>query len=486
VIILQVLTLQITKMISNFKKYLLVFVLFFAASSCQKDPVVDPVIVEPIQIYTDNTFNINSLPEINLQISLEEWNKLLTNYDLNPKNEKKVKANFTFILDGDTTNLNTIGIKLRGNTSRRRPEGVFGETHNATNPDWNHCHFGLDFSKYIDNQNFKGLDKMILKWFKDDGNYVREIYSYDLFEKYGVWTAPQASYCRLKIHVAGDSNPAYYGVYAMIEQVDEVYIKKRSKFWNSNIGFMWKGGWSGSDNANFVSTQSIGVEEVELDPSLSKYYAYDLKTRTDELAAAKTQLINFIYDLNNKTGDEFKNWISSTLDVDLFLKTYAVNVMAGMWDDYWVNSNNFYFYFAANNKAYFIPYDYDNSLGTSLILNNSGTQNPLYWGPSSGKPLINKILAIDEFKEKYKKYIKELASEKNNYLNLTASLNRIVQWQNLIRPYISNDTGEDMILEDKPAFWANCPQYRLLTGNDEGGATGDANYFLTRIKNIPF
>ena len=38
-------------------------------------------------------------------------------------------------------------------------------------------------------------------------------------------------------------------------------------------------------------------------------------------------------------------WFISNMDVDLFLKTYAANVILGMWDDYWTNMNNYYFYF---------------------------------------------------------------------------------------------------------------------------------------------
>jgi spore coat protein CotH len=68
------------------------------------------------------------------------------------------------------------------------------------------------------------------------------------------------------------------------------------------------------------------------------------------------------------------------MDVNLFLKTYAVNVTVGMWDDYWSNSNNYYFYFDAAGKFYFIPYDYDNTLGTSLLMTDSGIQDPLNWG----------------------------------------------------------------------------------------------------------
>ena len=73
------------------------------------------------------------------------------------------------------------------------------------------------------------------------------------------------------------------------------------------------------------------------------------------------------------------------------LKTYAVNVMVGMWDDYWNNSNNFYFYFDGVKKILFHSYDYDNTLGTSLLMTDSGIQNPLILGK------VTKILWFQNF-----------------------------------------------------------------------------------------
>jgi spore coat protein H len=459
---------------------LLFCVAFFACSNESGSEVVE----NPGP--SSELFDLQKLPEIELQFSLAQWNKLLTNYDLNPKNEKKVVSKFTFKLDGITTVVDSIGLKLRGNTSRRRPEGNTGELHNAASPNWSHCHFAVDFAQNRDNQKFKGLKKVNLKWFKDDANYVREIYSYDLFRRFGVWTAPQASYCRVTIKVDGDAVPGYYGVYEMIESVDEDFIEKRAANWTASTGFLWKGAYAGNFVPDFVSTNSMGVEDVKLNPSKSQYYAYDLKTRKDEIGSASAELTSFINDLNSKTGNEFNTWISQKMDVDLFLKTYAVNVMLGMWDDYWVNTNNFYFYFAGNGKAYFIPYDYDNTLGTSQILSNSGTQSPLNWGPNSGRPLITKILSIPIYKDKYKNYISELASANKDLFDANKSMQRIASWQMMIAPYISNDTGEDMSISDAPASWGNAPFYRLSSGNDQGGANGNANYFSSRIKSIPW
>lgn len=458
---------------------ILVFVLAGTSSCKKEESVPQPTVNDTLVL-----FQMEDLPQISLEVSQEEWNRLLTNFDINSQNEEYIVANYTFQLDGKTVQLDSMGIRLRGNTSRRRPEGSAGQLHNAANPDWHHAHFALKFNKYRKPQQFNGLEKLNLKWFKDDACYVREVYCYDLFRRFGVWSAPRASYCRLTVHVKGDPTPAYFGVYAMIESIDEDFLAARKEQWGTSEGFLWKCGWAGSYNADFVSTASMGVEDVKLDPSQSEYFAYDLKTRDDELGAASAQLTAFINDLNTKTGTAFETWISSTFDVDLFLKTYAVNVMVGMWDDYWVNANNFYFYFAGNGKAYFIPYDYDNTLGTSLLMPNAGTQDLLQWGPVSGRPLITKLLAVPRWRDQYKAYCKELVQAGNAYFDATTSMQRVMDWQQFVGPYVSNDTGEDMYIEDKPAWWGNASYYRLLSGNDQGGAAGPANFFTTKLKQV--
>ena len=465
------------------KRYLVLLPLLFLISCSNVDhssSVISESNKPTIPITESGIFNLSEVSLITIEVSLNNWNTFLQNYDLNPANDKKIVSKFSFASRNGSVVLDSVGLRLKGNTSRRRPEGTTGELHNATNPDWHHCHFGLDFSKYRDNQRFKGLDKLNLKWFKDDAAYVREIYCYDLFRRFGCWNAPRASYCRVNIKVEGDATTANFGVYAMVENIDEDFIKRNQNNWGSGVGFLWKGGYSNANNANFVSTESIGVENVNINPALSVYYAYDLKTRKNELPAAKAQLLQFISDLNTRTGTDFQTWIESKMDIPLFLKTYAVNVVVGMWDDYWVNGNNFYFYFAPNGKAYFIPYDYDNTLGTSQIVANSGTQNMLAWGNMTQRPLITKILAIPQYQTLYKSYITQLTSSSNDLFFSTKSIARIQGWQNLISPYVFNDTGEDMQIGDVPASWGNQPNYRLKTGNNAGGSNGPANYFSTK------
>ena len=127
-------------------------------------------------------YDHTALPEITVEMNAAEWNKFLNYYDQNPNNEEYVSGKFTFLKNGTTEILDNIGFRLKGNTSRRRPEGNSGEIHNSTNPDWRHASFTVSFKKFNKTQLFHQSEKLVLKWFKDDAMYAREVFSYDLFE----------------------------------------------------------------------------------------------------------------------------------------------------------------------------------------------------------------------------------------------------------------------------------------------------------------
>lgn len=416
-------------------------------------------------------FDADVVPDVHLTVTEEEWNKLLEYYDQNPHNEECVSASFTFTKNGETDNLSMVGLRLRGNTSRRRPEGVEGELHQSDNPQWHHASFSVDINYLVAGQRFAGLKKINLKWFKDDPMYVREVFCYDLFERFGVWTAPRSAYCRLYLSV-GNSGKAYFGVYQLLESVDTEYLSNRSARFGNKNGFLWKANWGASFRS--ADRSKMDLERITLTETYEP--VYDLKNRPDELGAARNQLSEFISSYNSKKGNDFKEWVQQRMDVPLFLKTYAVNVVCGMWDDYWNNQNNFYFYFDAAGRFYFIPFDYDNTLGTSLIMDDSGRRDLLNWG-NSRHPLVVRLLEIPEFQLLYTGYLHELCDPANDLFHHDRSVTRIRKWHTLIENHIANDTGEDMEISDRPAEWGNCGFYRLLEP--------DNNYFKIRAAHLP-
>ena len=417
------------------------------------------------------------IPEITISVSLDEWNRLLGLYDQNSQTKEYIYCDITYKKGSETHTVEDAGIRLRGNTSRRRPEGNGGESHKTNNPDWHHCHFGVNLRKFEKDSDHEimGIRKFNLKWFKDDACYVRELFCYDLFRRAGIWTAAFDVYCRLWVHVEGDSSPAYYGVYEMIEPYDNKYIDKREEFFGSADGNLWKCSWA-QGPADLSDENAVMAEDNDRDD-----FTYELKESEAGFESAKAQLQDFIKKIKGKAhgtpGDSFYTWIKQVCDVELLMRTYAVNVAVGMWDDLWNNGNNYYLYFNSSDlydyKVFLIPYDYDNTLGTSNAY-DAAKQDPYNWGDRG--ILIERMMEYDEFRKIYRDELKRLVDPANGLMDTESARARILDWQSKIQNYITNDTGEDMEIKDRPAVWGSIGDYRLMSTNN--------NYFTEKAETI--
>lgn len=431
----------------------------------------------------DYLFDMEAVPHIQLTLTEADWNTYLSTFDQYPDNSLYVPAAFSFTKDGTTYTRDSVGLRPRGNTTRRRPESSTGEMHRDGAP-FHRAHFGIRFTKYTTGERFFGSDRLILKWTATDPSYVREAFCYDLFRRFGVWSAPRASFCRLTIHIKGDTKPVYMGVYTMIENPRKGWLDSRYHAGHipDKDGNLWKAGY-GAD------LSSADQSKMGLQDDYGKRYPYNLKTNKDNLAFARSELSGFISEMTPlKSGStELQTWLENHMDVDLFLRAYAVNVMVGMWDDYWKNMNNFYFYFDSQHRFYFIPFDYDNTLGTAQDrYGNPGTDDMLYWGSLNGdRILMRKVMSIAAFKERYKSYIKQLASS-SELMEPVAACTRVTRMQSLVRGFVANDTGEDGTVMDSPAYWSSCPNYRLLTGGVGDGKSTESNFFKTKAASINF
>lgn len=455
-------------------------------------------VIEPVPFATrtenlDFIFGTDAVAEITLTIDRSEWDTLLKNYDTNDKNEDCIHADFKMTKGDYTWQADDIGMRLRGNTSRIRPQ---------QGDNYYQAHFKIDFEEWIEDDTIKEgklagcMKGIILKRFKDDPTYVREVFGYNFFRNNGIWTAPRAGYTRLFINIIeedGKPTELDYGVYAMIEEINKQFLKERSEItpqigtkFNGNKGNLWKCCWQSSNGpsmaTDFDAWRSFGVEEIFLDETKSMRYDYDLKTNKDDLISARDEFIDFIYELNKlSTAEEIKAFYKKRMDVDLFLKTYACNVLLGMDDDYWNNKNNYYFYFDKKGKCYFIPYDYDNILGTNCF-DDTATENPIEWGRDGVKaPLIEKLLSVPEYKQMYVDYLLELREESSF---VEGSKTEIQRLQDLIRNYTATkDISFDEIYSfsevgDGVARWcSNYGKYKLLSNDD-------TNYFKTKANTV--
>jgi len=416
----------------------------------------------------DYVWDDDTMPEIHLKVSLEEWNKLLQYYDENMYTRQYVMAKISFIKGNDTTVVDSVGLRLKGNSTRDRPEGYMNFVpHTSNSTSWRRVHFGVNLRKYVDEDahTIQGIRKLYLRCCRVDPSYVREKFCYDLFKRAGIWTAIRDVYCRLWIHVEGDDNEAYFGVYQLLEPIDKRFLKDRKDKFGTSNGFLWK-----------CCRASCGLNKVDADiwydDDTDDRHAYTLKTQTADFDSAKVQLIDFITKLTTLTGDDFYNWINEVTDVDLLLRTYAINVALGSWDDYWNHANNFFMYFTTKGltgyKFFFIPYDYDSTLGTCVsqgAQSDAGRQDPLNWG-SPAKPLIYKIISFKEYRNLYIKYLKQAVDEQYALMDRESAQARINGWYQRISTFISNDTDFENVIMDTTAHYSAHPEYKLMTDDE--------------------
>lgn len=443
-------------------------VVLLLAVSCGKEQIIPSIPAQEAPSGAGYLFDDTVLPQLRISLSEQEWERLLAAYDADSHNHTFVKCSTVVFDRGDASyEVKDAGIRLRGQTSRRRPEDPAGKYHRV--------HFGLNFREFSDKGDIAGIRRINLKYAKEDPSYIREHYCYSLLSNYGVWTSPGTSWCRLYLHI-GSRKPVYYGVYLMTESIDRQYVKRRKEF-GSPDGFLWKCGWG-------ANLRDMDDWRFRLDENASDTCPYELKENDPEqFAPAKAQLRDFIKKLNTLKGADFFNWIQKVFDVDLLLRMYAANVALGHWDDYWNDMNNFYLYFSGRGlddyRVYMLPYDYDNTLGTSHLCgvqSDSGRHDPYHWGMEECV-LLYKILQVSDFRAKYTGYLRDFSTVDNPWTGQLQSASRIRAWHNFIGPFIQNDTGEDNSLRDAPASWGNHPEYRLLED-------GPNNWFRVKAESI--
>jgi len=433
----------------------------------------------------DFIFDNNVLGKTTITIPRSEWDTLLDNYDSYYKNEIFVHADYRFEKGGKKWAMPDSGFRLRGNTTRVRPQGP-DYTHSQGNHKWSNWQalqgvskdkyrqssFKVSFDKFVPEDAPEEVQQMAkmagcmkgvnLKRFQGDAAYVREIYAMDLMRHYEVWTCPRAAYTRLILQIFEDTTDGSYtilnyGIYEMFEETNRQSLAERSKStenaWTSSKGNLWKC----SEHSNFTTASignpaiDMGVDHIGLTREESKSFRYALKTNKENVEDAKAELTAWINELNAiNVKDEAgiaaaREWFSTHMEVDLFLRTMVCNVLMGMDDDYWANGNNFYLYFdtaeKGTGKLYMIPFDYDHVFGNP-VNGDAVNKNPLNWSQASGgrpgdKPLMEKLLAVPEYYELYKKLLLDLSAP-GSYWDKKNSQARIRKWQAQVENYVSS------------------------------------------------
>lgn len=290
--------------------------------------------------------------------------------------------------------IDSVGIRIRGNTSRLSAKKSFK----------------LSFNTFIKGRKFYSLEKINLNGEHNDPSIIRSKLCWDFFNEIGIVSSRAA-------HAAVYINNKYYGLYISVEHIDENFIDKNFEDDNGNL---WKCLY-GADLSN----------ENQLDP-------YTLNTNEEE--NNYSELDTLIKVINNTQLNDFENIIDSYFNVVDYLKIQAVDILVGSWDNYSVLSNNYYLYHKPTSDIItWIPYDYDNTFGIDWLGFDWAFANPYDFGffMSQPRPLYNRLLQVPKYKALLNHFIEFYSS---NYLHTDQFNNRLDTLKNLIEPYALIDS----------------------------------------------
>lgn len=197
-------------------------------------------------------------------------------------------------------------------------------------------------------------------------------------------------------------------------------------------------GQMGGPNKN-----SEGADFVYIDDEVSSYGIVRdsavLKKTTD---SDFERVINMFKNLNDGTN------LEEVLDVEEVLKYFAVNTYLVNLDSYSGAMYHNYYLYEKDGVCQILPWDLNLSFGGFMGMGGKGgnvssgesminfpIDNPVT-GDLESMPLIGKLLEVDEYKELYHSYLKEIAE---NYFNNGYYANLVNKLDDMINNYVKED-----------------------------------------------
>jgi spore coat protein CotH len=253
--------------------------------------------------------------------------------------------------------------------------------------------FKIELDHYDKDQRYQGLKTINLNAGAMDPTRGREALSFAVFRAAGV-PAPRTAYAAVTLTVPGKYDHEFLGLYTLIEQVDRTFLKDRFK---NNKGLLMK---------------PEGVRGVQYLGEDWDRYKGPYRPKHEPAKKEARRLIAFARLVNRADDAEFRKEIDAYLDVDEFLRFLAVNALLVNLDSFFVIGHNYYLYLnTETNKFVFIPWDMDLSCAGFPMGGSPDQQLDLsLTHPHAGEnKLIDRLLAIKEVNERYRKILKELA-----------------------------------------------------------------------------
>lgn len=264
----------------------------------------------------DRLLDPNHVVDVRMEIPDQDWDRMrkqardfvtaFTNPSAKPF--KYVRGDVTI----DGVRIESVGF---------RKKGLFGSL------DEESPSLKIKFDEFQDQSPVRGMKRMTLNNNKQDAALISQRLASMVFNAAGVH-APRVGYAR--VHVNGKD----LGIYSHVESVEKPFLKRR---FGDESGDLYEG--------TLTDFFPKSVEKLELKTNESASHR-EKAARLAALLAAPGEL----------DVDE----VGRIVDLDNFLRYWAVESLIGWWDGYANNQNNYFAYEnPENGKFYFMPWGVD-------------------------------------------------------------------------------------------------------------------------------
>ena len=348
---------------------------------------------EEIVTNLDTVFDTSRVQHMDLTIDSANWNVMQSNLaglkeQLGGSNDFSLMDDPIDVpcdLEYNGKQWYRVGIRFKGNSSLYHANS-------------NKLPFKLNFDKFEDiypaikNQRFYGFKKFSLKNNFKDESEIHELTASELYRDFGLKNSHAALY---KLYVDYGNGPVYFGLYTLVEEVDDTVLKTQ---YSDNDGNLYKP----EENA---ATFAAGTFNT---------YEFAKKTNDSDLDYSDVQSLYDILNSDLRVTDPtaWKTDLEMILDVPVFLKWFAANNVLQNWDTYGVAPHNYYLYRNPDTQLFeWIPWDNNEALVSNprcLSLNASEV--------TSRWPLLRYLLDDSDYAEQYRQNVHEFAT---NLFNAT-------------------------------------------------------------------
>jgi spore coat protein H len=366
------------------------------------------------ETFWKSVYEDNHVLQIEMKVSRESWDSMLPQRGKNARENERLDfanefnyAKVEITIDGQP--FPDAGLRFKGNSSYRFSRGSLKKP------------FKIDTNRFVKGQKLHGRTKLNLSNAFLDSAFMKEKLAYELYRAAGL-PSPQTGWANVVLSVEGIAEKKPLGIYVVIEQMDERYLKENLK----------------GDPQQSILAKPESLDDWEyLGKNPDAYQRYNLKIGKTNTPTIQ-RFMETMRLIQTASDREFAEKIQDYVDLENFAGYLAATSLLANIDSYIGMPHNYYLLLNdPQDKLKLLPWDVNEAFGTFTLgrpaeqLANWDIDRP--W--IARRRLLERLFETEQFPKLYRIALIELMEKAFTEKLIFA---RIEEFKNALSPVIQN------------------------------------------------